>query len=153
MNIGILGSGVVGQTLGRALARKGHDVTLATRRPDALDEKRGMGETLREWLDASDGRGRVVTFQEAAAHGAILINATSGKGTLPALELAGSEHLAGKILIDVSNPLDFSQGFPPTLSICNDDSLGEQIQRAFPDARVVKALNTVTAALMVAPER
>jgi hypothetical protein len=70
---------------------------------------------------------------------------------LPALELAGADNLREKIVIDISNPLDFSKGFPPTLSVVNDDSLGEQIQRAFPEAKVVKGLNTVTAALMVNP--
>lgn len=153
MNIGILGSGVVGQTLGAALARKGHEVMLGTRRPDALDEQRGMGRSLQEWLESTGGHARVATFADAAAHGGILINATSGKASLQALEMAGAVNLSGKTLIDVSNPLDFSQGFPPTLTICNEDSLGEQIQKAFPETKVVKALNTVTAALMVEPDR
>ncbi|MGH2841433.1 MAG: NADPH-dependent F420 reductase, partial [Solirubrobacteraceae bacterium] len=86
-----------------------------------------------------------------AAYGEVVVNATAGAASLQALEQAGAEQLAGKVLVDVSNPLDFSQGMPPTLTVCNDDSLGEQIQRAFPDARVVKTLNTVTAALMVEP--
>ncbi len=80
------------------------------------------------------------------------MNATSGPGALPALEQAGAEHLAGKVLIDISNPLDFSNGFPPTLFVKDTDSLGEQIQRAFPQARVVKTLNTMTASLMVHPD-
>ena len=71
--------------------------------------------------------------------------------SLDALRAAGAQNLQGKVLIDVSNPLDFSRGMPPTLSICNTDSLGEQIQKAFPEAKVVKTLNTVTAALMVDP--
>ena len=82
-----------------------------------------------------------------------MINATSGSGSLQALELAGESNLNGKILIDISNPLDFSKGFPPSLTVCNTDSLGEQIQRAFPNARVVKTLNTTTAAVMVDPAK
>ena len=94
---------------------------------------------------------RLGTFAEAARHGEMLINATSGAGSLSALQLAGEQNLNGKILLDVSNPLDFSHGMPPTLTVCNTDSTGEQIQRAFPRVKVVKALNTVTAFLMVNP--
>ena len=90
-------------------------------------------------------------FAEAAASGELVVNATGGGGSLDALTQAGEENLAGKVLLDVSNPLDFSQGFPPTLFVKDTDSLGEQIQRAFPEARVVKALNTMNAALMVDP--
>ena len=89
---------------------------------------------------------KVGSFEEAARHGEVVMNATNGMGSLAALELAGEANLAGKILIDISNPLDFSRGMPPTLSVCNTDSLGEQIQRADPRAKVVKTLNTVTAA-------
>jgi predicted dinucleotide-binding enzyme len=94
---------------------------------------------------------KLATFADAARFGEAIINATSGGGAMPALEGAGAEALGDKILLDVSNPLDFSKGFPPTLSVSNDDSLGEQIQRAFPRLRVVKTLNTLTAALMVNP--
>jgi len=86
-----------------------------------------------------------------AAHGELLINATGGVNSLAVLEAAGAENLDGKVLIDVSNPLDFSKGSPPTLAVCNDDSVGEQIQRAFPETKVVKALNTMNAAIMVDP--
>ncbi|MGD2070787.1 MAG: NAD(P)-binding domain-containing protein [Gemmatimonadota bacterium] len=152
MDIGILGSGVVGQTLGAALARMGHDVTIGTRSPENLGGKRGLGETsLAEWLERSEGNGSVGSFEEAATHGEVVINATAGAGSLDALRMAGGANLAGKILIDASNPLDFSQGMPPTLTVCNETSLGEQIQAGFPEVRVVKALNTVTAALMVDP--
>ncbi|MGH7482348.1 MAG: NADPH-dependent F420 reductase, partial [Longimicrobiales bacterium] len=82
-----------------------------------------------------------------------VLNCTAGVASLDALELAGGDTLAGKILIDDANPLDFSQGMPPTLTICNTDSLGERIQRAFPDVKVVKTLNTVNSAVMVAPGR
>jgi predicted dinucleotide-binding enzyme len=92
------------------------------------------------------------TFADAAGFGELVVNATAGAASLDALEAAGGEQLAGKVLVDVSNPLDFSAGMPPTLTVCNDDSLGERIQRAFADVRVVKTLNTVTAAVMVQPD-
>ena len=106
-----------------------------------------------EWLVA-EGAGRPAragTFAEAAASAELVVNATSGHASLAALDMAGAAHLAGKPLIDVANPLDFSQGFPPTLSVKDTDSLAEQIQRAFPNIKVVKALNTMTAAIMVNP--
>ena len=153
MKIGIVGSGVVGQTIGAKLADVGEDVVLGTRSPEKLDDKRGMGASLHDWLAKTNGKARVATFAEAAAHGEIVINATSGTGSLGALKLAGTQNLSGKIIIDVANPLDFSRGMPPTLTVSNTDSLGEQIQRAFPDAKVVKTLNTTNAFVMVDPAR
>ena len=149
MKIGIVGSGVVGQTLGAKLVERGEDVMLGTRSPKKLDDKRGMGGSLGEWLTKTGNKARVGTFAEAAKHGEVVINATAGGASIEALKLAGSTNLDGKILIDVANPLDFSKGMPPTLSVCNTDSLGEQIQRAFPKVNVVKSLNTMTAFLMV----
>jgi predicted dinucleotide-binding enzyme len=140
MNIGILGSGVVAKTVGGALAARGHDVMLGTRDIAKLEA----------WLAEVGGR-RAGSFAEAAAHGEIVVNATAGTGSLEALRAAGAENLSGKIVIDIANPLDFSRGFPPSLAVANTDSLAEQIQRAFPEARVVKTLNTVTASLMVDP--
>ena len=93
----------------------------------------------------------IATFHDAAEHGELLVNATAGDGSLEALRAAGDDSLAGKVLIDVANPLDYSRGMPPSLFVSNTDSLSEQIQRAFPAARVVKTLNTVTAAVMVDP--
>ena len=151
MKVGVLGSGIVGQTIGAKLAERGVDVVLGTRTPQQRDEKRGMGAPLSEWIAKVGNRGRLGTFAEAAAHGELVINATSGMGSLEALTLAGANNLDDKIVIDVSNPLDFSKGMPPSLSICNTDSLGEQIQRAFPRAKVVKTLNTTTASVMVDP--
>lgn len=151
MEIGILGAGVVGQTLGSKLARLGHDVVLGTRRPDELDEVRGTAGSLRDWLEAVGDSGRVAGFADAAAHGEVLLAATAGLVAIQALAEAGAENLDGKILIDITNPLDFSGGFPPSLAVCNTDSLAEQIQRVYPRTRVVKTLNTVTAALMVDP--
>jgi predicted dinucleotide-binding enzyme len=154
MKIGILGSGIVGQTIGVKLVERGEDVMLGTRSPKDLGSKRGhAGVTLQEFLEKTGHRARVVTFKEAAAHGEILINATSGTASLGALEMAGDENLSGKILIDIANPLDFSHGMPPSLSICNTDSLGEHIQRAFPRAKVVKTLNTTNASVMVDPAK
>ena len=151
MKIGIIGSGVVGQTLGAKLVERGEDVVLGTRSPGKLNDKRGFGQSLDDWLKAAGSKARVGTFADAAAHGEIVINATSGTVSLEALRLAGEQNLGGKILIDVSNPLDFSKGMPPTLTVCNTDSMGEQIQRAFPDAKVVKTLNTTNVNVMVDP--
>ena len=151
MKIGIIGSGVVGQTLGAKLAERGEAVVLGTRSPDNLGDKRGFGKPLEEWSKSAGSNARIGTFADAAAHGEIVMNATSGTVSLEALRLAGERNLSGKILIDISNPLDFSKGFPPSLSVCNTDSIGEQIQRAFPDAKVVKTLNTTNAMVMVDP--
>jgi predicted dinucleotide-binding enzyme len=153
MRIGIVGSGIVGQTLGAKLAERGEDVVLGTRSPSDIDSKRGMGAPLRDWLSQTGNKARVGTFADAAAHGEVVINATSGLGSLEALKTAGESNLRGKILIDVSNPLDFSKGFPPSMSVCNTDSTAEQIQRAFPETRVVKTLNTTTASVMVDPAK
>lgn len=152
MNIGILGSGMVGQVIGEKLVECGHEVVLGTRSPESLEEKRGLAGSLGEWLERVS-RARIASFPEAAAHGAVVINATAGVASLEALEMAGEKNLKGKILIDVANPLDFSKGMPPTLTVCNTDSLGERIQRAFPHVKVVKTLNTVNAHVMVDPEQ
>ena len=151
MTIGIIGSGVVGQTIGAKLVERGEDVVLGTRSPGSLNDKRGFGQSLDDWLKATGSRARLGTFADAATHGEIVINATSGTVSLEALRLAGEQNLRGKILIDISNPLDFSKGRPPTLTVCNTDSVGEQIQRAFPDAKVVKTLNTTNVNIMVDP--
>jgi predicted dinucleotide-binding enzyme len=154
MRYGILGTGVVGRTLAAKLAELGHEVMLGTRSPAetlARAEGDAMGNApFGDWQAAHPGI-RLGTFEEAARHGQSVINATNGMASMPALRLAGEDNLAGKVLIDVGNPLDFSGGMPPTLGVSNTDSLGEAIQRSFPEARVVKTLNTVTAALMVNP--
>jgi 8-hydroxy-5-deazaflavin:NADPH oxidoreductase len=147
MNIGVLGTGIVGRTVGSRLVELGHTVAMGSRDAD--------NPAAQEWLSAvGTARGaRVGTFAEAAAHGALVLNATSGAASIAALKLAGDRNLHGKVLLDVANPLDFSHGMPPSLSVSNTDSLGEQIQRSFPDVKVVKTLNTVTADVMVHPER
>jgi len=131
---------MVAQGLSARLAELGHDVVIGTR--DA--------EKLRGW-QSSNQRVKIGSFAETATHGEMVVNATNGAASIIALTMAGEENLAGKILVDVSNPLDFSNGFPPSLTIFGTDSLAEQIQRAFPAMRVVKTLNTVTARVMTHP--
>ena len=141
MKIGILGTGVVGNTLGTALIAKGHEVKMGSR--DATNEK-AAGWTKVNGKNATQG-----TFEDAAIFGDIIFNCTKGEHSLEAITLAGEQNIAGKILVDVGNPLDFSKGMPPTLSLVNDTSLGETIQAAFPQTHVVKTLNTLTCTLMV----
>jgi predicted dinucleotide-binding enzyme len=138
MRIGIFGTGMVGQALAGRLADLGHDVMIGTRdvaaalartKPDNYGNP-GFGP----W-HAQHPRIKVGTLAEAGAHGEILINATAGGASLEALRQAGADALPGRVLIDVANPLDFSRGMPPSLSVCNTDSLGEQLQRAFPALR------------------
>ena len=143
MKIGILGTGVVGTTLGSGLAKLGHEVKMGGR--TATNEKAAA------WVKSAGKNASQGTFADAAGHGEMVFNCTGGGVSLLALEAAGAKNLEGKVLVDVSNPLDFSKGMPPTLSIVNTDSLGERIQKAFPGARVVKALNTLSAALMTNP--
>lgn len=155
MKIAVLGTGMVGQALASRLSGLGHTVTVGTRDPQATlarTEPDGMGNPpFSAWATDHPEVG-IATFAAAAASAEMVVNATSGFGAMPALEQAGADNLAGKALIDISNPLDFSNGFPPSLFVKDTDSLGEQIQRAFPDTRVVKALNTLTANLMVNPK-
>jgi 8-hydroxy-5-deazaflavin:NADPH oxidoreductase len=143
MQIGIFGTGSVGATIGSKLIEVGHAVRMGAR--SAVNEK-AAAWTGSQGASASHG-----TFADAAAFGEVLFNCTAGQGALAALEQAGAENLDGKVLVDITNPLDFSRGMPPSLTVANTDSLAEQIQRAFPGARVVKTLNTVTAAVMVNP--
>jgi predicted dinucleotide-binding enzyme len=143
MRVAVLGTGSVGDAIASKLVELGHDVVMGSR--TAGNEKAVA------WAGRFDERAGHGTFADAAAHAELVVNATAGTGSLDALRAAGGDNLSGKVVMDVANPLDFSGGFPPRLSVVNDDSLGEQIQREFPDARVVKALNTMTAAVMVDP--
>ncbi len=152
MKIGLIGSGVVAQTLGNKLVALGHDVALGTRDPKKLDDKKGMGGSLKEWLGQAKGKAVVVTFKEAAAHGDLLINATHGQVAIEALQLADAGKVGSKVLIDVANELDFSKGMPPGVLASQERCLGERIQTAFPNLRVVKALNTMNATVMVDPK-
>ncbi|MGZ6884363.1 MAG: NADPH-dependent F420 reductase [Nocardioidaceae bacterium] len=150
MNIAVLGTGMVGQSLAGRLHELGHSVVVGTRDPEASRARSEEG-SIGPWLAEHPGI-ELATFADAAAGADLVVNASSGGATLDVLGLAGAENLAGKPLLDIANPLDFSQGFPPTLSVKDTDSLGEQVQRAFPEAKVVKSLNTLNASLMVDPK-
>ena len=141
MRIAVIGTGHAGRTLAQGFQRTGHDVVVGTSDPDATRARE-------EWIGLDVP---LAALGMVAAEADVVVNATNGQASLAALGEVGSDHLAGKVILDVANPLDFSQGFPPTLSVKDTDSLAEQIQRAFPEARVVKSLNTVTAAVMVDP--
>jgi predicted dinucleotide-binding enzyme len=144
-NFGVLGTGVVGPTIGRKLIELGHSVMLGARD--------GANEKATAWAADAGELAHHGTFRDAAQFGEVIVNATAGNGSLAALEAAGAENLAGKVVVDITNLLDFSNGFPPFVGVPSTDSLAEQIQRAHPDARVVKTLNTVTASVMVDPSR
>src|SRR6476661_6170823 len=154
MNIAVLGTGMVGQAIAGRLAGLGHSVVVGTRDPEATlarTEPDGMGNPPFSAWHAQHPEVGLATFADAAAGAELVVNASNGAATLELLRLAGAENLAGKPLLDIANPLDFSQGFPPSLFVKDTDSLGEQVQRAFPDTKVVKTLNTLTAALMAEP--
>ncbi|PYQ31851.1 MAG: DNA-binding protein [Acidobacteria bacterium] len=141
VRVGVLGSGDVGKVLAAGFASLGHEVTIGSRDPGKLQE----------WASAS-ARVSAGTFADAATFGDILVLATLGTGTLDAIRLAGVDAFDGKVVIDATNPLDFSKGMPPTLYVGTTDSLGEQVQRLIPKARVVKAFNTVGNAHMIHPQ-
>ncbi len=142
MRIGVLGSGVVGQTIGSKLIHLGHEVMMGSR--DAANP------TAITWAKKEGQRASFGTFANAAAFAELIFNCTLGSASLEALKQAGAENLDGKILIDTANPLDYSSEIW-TLTVSNTDSLGEQLQRAFPRARVVKSLNTMNCNVMVDP--
>jgi 8-hydroxy-5-deazaflavin:NADPH oxidoreductase len=155
MKIAVLGSGFAGRTLAGGLADLGHEVTIGTRDVAATlrrTEPDRMGNAAYAGWAEVHPHIRLAPFAEAAASAELFVNATSGAGSISALTDAGAANLAGKVLIDVANPLEFSQGFPPNLFVKDSDSLAEQIQRAFPDARVVKTLNTMVGDVMTTPK-
>ncbi len=156
MRIAVLGTGMVGQALAGKLDALGHEVVVGTRDPGATlarSEPDYLGNPpFGVWREAHPKVG-LGTPAEAVAAGELIVNATNGAGSITMLESAGDQNLAGKVLIDVTNPLDVSQGMPPSLFVCNTDSLGEQIQRRFPEAHVVKTLNTMNCEVMVKPDR
>jgi predicted dinucleotide-binding enzyme len=145
VKIAILGTGMVGATLGTKLVQQKREVMMGSRTAN--------NDGAQKWLQSVGGNGRIGTFAEAAAFGEIIFDCINGANALGALRLAGADNLRDKILIQVGNPLDFSQGMPPSLTVCNTDSLGEQTQREFPATRVVKALNTVNCEVMINPAR
>lgn len=156
MKIAILGTGTVGQTFASKLVTLGHEVMLGTRNVSEKlksTAKDGYGNPpFGEWYKANNNI-KLGTFEEAAAFGEMILNVTNGGGSINALKLAGEKNLNGKILVDIANPLDFSRGIPPILSpeLSNTNSLGEEIQKTFPQAKVVKTLNTMWCGLMVNP--
>lgn len=145
MKVAVLGTGMVGKSIGGALARRGHEVRMGARAADNAEAT--------AWAAGAGPKASHGTFADAAAFGELVFNCTSGVASLAALQAAGEANLAGKVLVDVSNPLDFSKGFPPTLTVKDTDSLAEQIQRAFPRTKVVKSLNTMNTDLMVDANR
>jgi predicted dinucleotide-binding enzyme len=145
MRFGVLGTGMVGQTLGTKLVSMGHEVMMGARTANS--------EKAKTWQTAAGSHASIGTFGDAAKFGEVLLTCTEGDTSIEALRSTDAKDLHGKILIDVSNPLDFSKGMPPTLLIVNTDSLGERIQREFPQLKVVKALNTVNCGVMANPSR
>jgi 8-hydroxy-5-deazaflavin:NADPH oxidoreductase len=143
MKIAVLGTGMVGDTIGSKLIELGHSVMMGSR---SRDNEKALLFAAKHAGKSSSG-----TFADAALYGEIIFNCTAGIGSIDALKMAGGNNLNGKIIIDISNPLDFSKGNPPSLSIVNTNSLGEEIQKTFPQAKVVKALNTMWCGLMVNP--
>jgi predicted dinucleotide-binding enzyme len=144
MNVGILGTGDVGRALGKGFVTLGHDVKIGSR--TATNEKAVA------WAKEVGAKGSTGTFAEAASFGETLVLATLGVANESALGMAGPEKFRGKILIDATNPLDFSGGMPPKLAVSGSDSAGERVQRLLPDAHVVKAFNTVGNPFMFRPE-
>ena len=145
MKVGILGSGSVGKVLGGGFAALGHEVMMGTREPEREDVK--------AWSKKAGGKTSAGSFAEAAGFGEVVVLATAWSGTANAIELAEPANLAGKVVIDTTNPLDFSvPDSPPLLAIGGNDSAGERVQRWMPEARVVKAFNHVGNADMVDPK-
>ncbi|QZY28432.1 NADPH-dependent F420 reductase [Nocardioides coralli] len=150
MEIAVLGTGAVGRALAARLDELGHHVVVGTRDPEATVARTEGDQPFSVWHGSHPGVG-LATFAEAARGAELVVNASPGDVSLAVLELAGADNLAGKVLLDVANPLDFSVGYPPTLTVKDTDSLGEQVQRAHPEARVVKSLNTLNASVMADP--
>jgi predicted dinucleotide-binding enzyme len=156
MKIAIIGTGIVGKTIASKLVELNHDVMMGTRN---VSDKLASTQTdnygnppFGEWIK-TNSKVKLGSFAEAAAFGELVVNATNGSNSITALILAGTKNLAGKVLIDISNPLDFSNGMPPSLlpGLNNTNSLAEEIQRTFPDTMVIKTLNTMWCGLMVNP--
>jgi 8-hydroxy-5-deazaflavin:NADPH oxidoreductase len=143
MKIAVLGTGMVGSTIGTKLIELGHEVKMGSR--TAGNEK------AKTWVSKHSSKASQGTFEEAARFGEMVFNCTHGMASIEALRSAGSANLKGKILIDIANALDFSKGMPPALAVSNTTSLGEEIQKTFPDVKVVKTLNTMNCTLMVNP--
>jgi predicted dinucleotide-binding enzyme len=145
MKIAVLGTGIVGDTIGSKLVALGHEVKMGSRKTD--------NEKAKAFVAKNNGKASAGTFADAAAFGEIIFNCTSGAASVEALKMAGEANIKGKIIVDIANPLDFGKGAPPSLipALSNTKSLGEEIQKTFPSAKVVKTLNTMWCGLMVNP--
>ncbi|HJS54392.1 MAG TPA: NAD(P)-binding domain-containing protein [Chitinophagaceae bacterium] len=143
MKIAVLGTGTVGDTIGSKLVELGHTVMMGSRTSN--------NEKAKAFVAKHNGKASAGTFADAAAFGEIIFNCTAGVGSVEALKMAGQKNLNGKIIVDIANPLDFSKGMPPSLAVANTSSLGEEIQKTFPQTKVVKTLNTMWCGLMVNP--
>ncbi|MGL4598206.1 MAG: NADPH-dependent F420 reductase [Bacteroidia bacterium] len=151
MNITILGTGSVGQTLAEKFISQGHTIIIGTRNVEETMAKTGP-TSFSEW-HSKNPAAQLKTFSDAAKEGELIVNALNGNATLTVFQALDAAHLEKKIVIDLSNPLDFSKGFPPTLleGLNNSNSLGESIQQIHPQAHVVKTLNTMWCGFMLAP--
>jgi predicted dinucleotide-binding enzyme len=145
MKIGILGTGMVGETLGTKFARLGHQVKMGSRTAN--------NESAAKWVKAAGPNASQGTFGDAASFGELVFICLKGAIFLEVAKTIDAKELAGKVVVDVSNPLDFSRGMPPSLSICSTNSLGEEVQKALPSAKVVKTLNIVNCGVMVDPAK
>ena len=143
MKIAVLGTGTVGNTIGSRLIELGHAVMMGSRTAD--------NEKVKAFVDKHGRYASAGTFADAAAISDIIFNCTAGVASIEALTMAGGNNMNGKIIVDLANPLDFSHGAPPSLSVVNTGSLGEEIQKAFPQSKVVKTLNTMWCGIMVNP--
>jgi predicted dinucleotide-binding enzyme len=144
MKVAVFGTGNVGDTIGSKLIELGHTVMMGSRTAD--------NEKAKAFVAKHNDKASAGTFSDAAAFGEIIFNCTAGVGSINALKMGGDKNIHGKIIVDIANPLDFSKGMPPSLTVCNTNSLGEEIQKAFPQTKVVKALNTMWCGIMVNPK-
>lgn len=143
MKIGVLGTGAVGNMIASKLVSLGYEVKMGSRTAN--------NQKAHDWVDLNGEKATAGTFSEATEYGEIIFLCVSGASVFDVLDSAGKENLKNKILIDITNPLDFSNGMPPSLSVCNTDSLGEQIQKKYPECFVIKSLNTMWCGIMVNP--
>jgi len=143
MNIGMLGTGMVGEALGTKFVQLGHQVKMGSRTAN--------NESATKWAAKNGANASTGTFADAAAFGEISFLCLKGEVEMDVVRSVGAGPFGGKIVVDVSNPLDFSRGMPPSLSVCNTNSLGEEVQKALPSAKIIKTLNIVNCDIMVDP--
>lgn len=145
--IAVFGTGVVGNTIGSKLIQLGYEVKMGSRTAD--------NDKAKEWVNFNGAKASQGTFANAAKFGKLIFNCTKGENALEVMQMAGAENLVGKVLIDISNPLDFSKGMPPTLipALTNTNSLGEEVQKLLPQTHVVKTLNIVNCEVMIDAEK